>query len=29
VREGRERFHPDSVAAQTVAVYREILSRKQ
>ena len=28
VREGRERFHPDSVAAQTVAVYREILSRK-
>jgi len=25
--EGRERFHPDSVAAQTVAVYREILSR--
>jgi len=27
VREGRERFHPDSVAAQTVAVYREILSR--
>ena len=28
VREGRERFHPDSVAAQTVAVYREMLSRK-
>jgi len=28
VREGRERFHPDSVAARTVAVYREILSRK-
>jgi glycosyltransferase involved in cell wall biosynthesis len=28
VRDGRERFHPDSVAAQTVAVYREILSRK-
>ena len=28
VREGRDRFHPDSVAAQTVAVYREILSRK-
>jgi len=28
VREGRERFHPDSVAAQTVAVYREIRSRK-
>jgi glycosyltransferase involved in cell wall biosynthesis len=28
VLEGRERFHPDSVAAQTVAVYREILSRK-
>ncbi len=28
VREGHERFHPDSVAAQTVAVYREILSRK-
>ena len=27
VREGRERFHPDSVAAQTVAVYREMLSR--
>lgn len=27
VREGRERFHPDSVAAQTVEVYREILSR--
>ena len=27
VQEGRERFHPDSVAAQTVAVYREILSR--
>jgi glycosyltransferase involved in cell wall biosynthesis len=27
VLEGRERFHPDSVAAQTVAVYREILSR--
>ena len=25
--EGRERFHPDSVAAHTVAVYREILSR--
>jgi glycosyltransferase involved in cell wall biosynthesis len=25
--EGRERFHPDSVAAQTVSVYREILSR--
>jgi glycosyltransferase involved in cell wall biosynthesis len=28
VREGRERFHPDSVAAQTVGVYREILSRE-
>jgi glycosyltransferase involved in cell wall biosynthesis len=28
VLEGRERFHPDSVAAQTVAVYREMLSRK-
>lgn len=28
VAEGRERFHPDSVAAQTVAVYREILARK-
>jgi len=27
VPEGRERFHPDSVAAQTVSVYREILSR--
>ncbi len=27
VHEGRERFHPDSVAAQTVAVYREMLSR--
>jgi glycosyltransferase involved in cell wall biosynthesis len=27
VREGRERFHPDSVAAQTVAVYREMLGR--
>jgi glycosyltransferase involved in cell wall biosynthesis len=27
VLEGRERFHPDSVAAQTVAVYREILAR--
>lgn len=26
--EGRERFHPDSVANQTVAVYREILSRR-
>lgn len=26
-KEGRDRFHPDSVAAQTVAVYREILSR--
>jgi len=28
VLEGRERFHPDSVAAQTVAAYREILSRR-
>ena len=28
VLEGRERFHPDSVAAQTVAVYREMLSRE-
>jgi glycosyltransferase involved in cell wall biosynthesis len=28
VGEGRERFHPDSVAAKTVAVYREILSRR-
>jgi glycosyltransferase involved in cell wall biosynthesis len=28
VREARERFHPDSVAAQTVAVYREMLARK-
>jgi glycosyltransferase involved in cell wall biosynthesis len=27
VLEGRERFHPDSVASRTVAVYREILSR--
>jgi glycosyltransferase involved in cell wall biosynthesis len=25
--EGRDRFHPDSVAAQTVTVYREILAR--
>jgi glycosyltransferase involved in cell wall biosynthesis len=28
VLEGRERFHPDSVAAQTVAAYRDILSRR-
>jgi glycosyltransferase involved in cell wall biosynthesis len=28
VLEGRERFHPDSVASQTVAAYREILSRR-
>jgi glycosyltransferase involved in cell wall biosynthesis len=28
VLEGRERFHPDSVAALTVAVYREMLSRE-
>jgi glycosyltransferase involved in cell wall biosynthesis len=25
-REGRERFHPDSVAAQTVAVYRQVFA---